>query len=136
MKIKKIVALVLTCALTISPLNNFAFANKEEDLIAEINHLKNQKKLSETDKKALKAKVEDLVQKNEELKEKIEKLSTKNKKLKVERLSYVKEYTGAAIKIADKIICAVFLFYPYSKIMSVSIDKIFDLLGIKRGLFF
>lgn len=138
MKIKKIVALILTCALTISPLNSFAFAENDADLIAEVRQLKNQLNLSEADKKVLKSKIEDLIEKNGELREKIEKLLTKNKKLndKVEKLkenlknSNAKEYANAAIEITSKIILAVFLFYWVFPL----IGSILSLLGITAWL--
>lgn len=88
MKIKKIVALILTCALTINLLNSLAFAENDSTLTApklttcnQLALLKANKALSKVKIESLKERIEKLVEDNEELKEKIEKLKDKNAKL-------------------------------------------------------
>lgn len=89
MNFKKIVSLMLACALTISPLNSLAFAENDSTLTAalvkdlqdQLALLKANKALSKVKIESLKERIEKLVKDNKELKEKIEKLKDKNAKL-------------------------------------------------------
>lgn len=83
MKFKKIVSLILACALTFnSSVVSFASAEKETSPAPKVNNVESLLKLSEIEKQALKAKVEKLIKENKQLKEKVEKLKEQIENLK------------------------------------------------------
>ena len=110
MKFKKIVSLMLACALTFnSSVISFASAENDADLAGKVNDLEKQLIISEVEKRVLESKAKDLMEKNSELKEKVENLEKKIKELPDN--SSAKEYANAAIEIVGKVIIALFLFY-------------------------